>query len=98
MENRVMKGMIVRQNQVLAECMDRIERLEIQFKQNTITISNLPKLTRENTQTVVTSFFSEVLGIQVDILAAYQVAKREPQQVIVKLKNPKDKGVIFKNV
>ena len=97
-ENRIIKGVIENQFQLLQECNERVTRLETQTKQDMISISNLDEVQGENSTVLVISFFEHVLGIQVAIKNAYRTGTRNPKQITVILQDKNQKGMIFKNV
>ena len=97
-ENRLMKGVMVKQHQIMDEYNDRLMKLEMKSKQDMITISNIDETYNEDSIGLVELFFKQVLRINVTVKDAYRSGNRTPKQLTVTLKDKADKGKIFKNV
>ena len=82
-------GTVVRQDQVIAECKDKIEYLQGQLERCTLKIQGIIEVANENCVELVQKFFKEKLGIQKEILMneAYRVGSGETSVIQMVLKH-----------
>ena len=90
-------GVVIRQNQELNECKEKIEQIQEFNARKILRIRGLEEFEEENCVDVVKDFFKTKLKIRKDIVVkeAYRVGKGLDRLMKVVLKYPRDKGLIF---
>ena len=90
---------VSRQDQIINKCKDKIETLQNHVNRDTLRITGIKEVEKEDTKEVVKNFFKEKLGIkeEIQLNAVYRVGKGDGRTVVVKLSKVNEKGLIFKN-
>ena len=95
-------GVVIRQNQELTECKEKIEQLEEKADREILNIDGLIERKGENCIQLVQNFFKNQCKItrNIEIRDAFRIGKRNEKydrRMKVILSNPRDKGSIFSN-
>ena len=81
----------------------KVENLDVRISKGGITIKGLPEEKGENCKKIASSFFVQQLEIEqgLNIQTAYRLGKKNPKTkhaLFVKLLDPNDVAIVFKNV
>ena len=91
-----LQDVVIRQDQIIHECVARIDKLEKRSMNSNILIKGLVKKKDVSWRTTVGKFFMEILKVgEINILDAFKIGKYPNSPVLVTLTDGKDKSKIF---
>ena len=99
-EIEMLKGTVIRQEQIIAECKAEIETLQVNQMRSNLIIKGIVQSEKENCKELVKNFFKEKLEIteEIKICSANRMGKGKKAPMFVKLMDDDDKPKIFSKV
>ena len=97
---QLMVNVIIRQEESIKHLKEKVTKLELRSMKLNVVISGLPEEKNEDCKQVVQTFLKENMKVDKDIkvAVAHRLGKKGDKcNMIARLKNPADKGVIYKN-